>query len=57
MQSFTIEEVRGWHIVSAASGRIVGVHSTAEKAGRQVAAINLKRRQYDYRKDARGSAK
>lgn len=43
MQAFNIEVVRGWHVVSAPSGRIVGVHRTLDKARSQVAAIERKR--------------
>ena len=43
MQAFTIENVRGWYVVSAVGGRIVGIHPTAIRARRQVAAINLRR--------------
>lgn len=54
MQAFNIEVVRGWHVVSAASGRIVGVFRTQSQAQAQVAAIELKR---NAPKTARASVK
>lgn len=43
MLPYTVERVRGWHVVTSPKGKIVGVHATARKAERQRAAIERRR--------------
>lgn len=42
MSGYTIENVRGWRVVSGPGGRILGVHRTDKQAQAQVAAIARK---------------
>lgn len=43
--------------MSGGATRVLGMHKTKQAAEAQALAINFRRSQFDYRKDARGSKK